>query len=58
MTDEQIRQILIERKRQERALQRKEDIKENIKENIKDLAAWICWAGLGYMMFLGAYMVG
>lgn len=54
MTDEQIRQILIERKRQKRALQRKEDIKENI----KDLAAWICWAGLGYMMFLGAYMVG
>ena len=54
MSDEQIKQILIERKRQERALQRKEDIKENV----KDLAAWICWAGLGYMMFLGAYMVG
>ena len=54
MSDNEIRQILIERKRQERALQRKEDIKESV----KDLAAWTCWAALGYMMFLGAYMVG
>lgn len=48
MSDDEIREILRERKRQERALQRKEDIKENI----KDLVAWICWAGLGYMMFV------
>lgn len=57
MTDEQIRQILAERKRQERAelLQQR---REDIKESIEGAVAWLCWAALGYMMFLGAYMVG
>lgn len=54
MSDEMIRQILRERKREERKMERRA---ETI-ELVKDAVAWICWAGLGYMMFVGAYMVG
>ncbi|MBQ3281078.1 MAG: hypothetical protein IJH41_01600 [Eubacterium sp.] len=54
MSDNEIRQILIERKREERRMQRREDIKETA----EGILAWACWAGLGYMMFLGAHMVG
>jgi len=54
MSDEEIRQILIERKRQARKTERREEIKEFV----GDALAWICWAGLGYMAFLGAYMIG
>lgn len=61
MSDNEIREILRERKKEERRMQREEALlqrKENIKEGIGDLLCWVCWAGLGYMMFLGAYMVG
>lgn len=54
MSDNEIRQILIERKRKERQIQRREDIKETV----KGFLAWGCWAALGYMMFIGAYMIG
>lgn len=54
MSDNEIRQILIQRKREER----KEMKREQIKEAAEDIACWICWAALGYMMFFGAYMVG
>lgn len=54
MSDEQIRQILIERKRQEREARNR----EAIKEAVEDALCWICWAGLTYMMFLGAYVIG
>lgn len=54
MSDNEIRQILIERKREERQMQRREDIKEAV----EGILAWTCWAALGYMMFFGAYMIG
>lgn len=54
MSDEEIRRILIERKRQARKAERREEIKELV----GDALAWICWVGLGYMAFLGAYMIG
>ena len=54
MSDNEIRQILIERKREDRRMQRR----ENIKETAEGILAWACWAGLGYMMFLGAYVIG
>lgn len=54
MSDNEIRQILIERKREERQMQRREDIKETA----EGILAWGCWAALGYMMFIGAYMIG
>ncbi len=54
MSDNEIRQILIERKKEQRRMQRQEDLKETVESVI----AWTCWAALGYMMFLGAYMVG
>lgn len=54
MSDEQIRQILIEKKREERRIQKREDVKEII----EGVIAWTCWAALIYMAFLGAYMIG
>lgn len=57
MSDNEIRQILIQRKREERE-KRKEMKREQVKEAAKDIACWVCWAALGYMMFFGAYMVG
>ena len=54
MSDNEIRRILIERKREERQMQRREDIKETV----EGILAWGCWAALGYMMFIGAYMIG
>ena len=54
MSDNEIRQILIERKRKERQMQRREDIKETV----EGILAWGCWAALGYMMLIGAYMIG
>lgn len=54
MSDNEIRKILAERKREARKMQRREDIKETV----GGIIAWACWLGLGYMMFLGAYMIG
>ena len=57
MSDNEIREILVQRKREAKRIemmQRREDIKENVCSAL----AWVCWAGLGYMMFLGAYMIG
>lgn len=54
MSDNEIRQILIQRRREER----REMKREQIKDTIEGILAWTCWAALGYMMFLGAYMVG
>lgn len=56
MSDEQIRQILIARKREERyhKMQRREEIKETI----EDILGWVCWGVLAYMAFLGAYIIG
>lgn len=64
LSDNEIRQILIERKREERRMQReealqqrKEEIKEEIMEAVKGILAWASLFGLGYMAFLGAYMI-
>ncbi len=54
MSDNEIREILIEKRKQAR----REQKRDAIKENIEDALCWICWAALGYMMFAGAYMVG
>lgn len=54
MSDNEIRQILIERKRQEAKKQKRKEIIEIA----GDMIGWICWAALGYMAFLGAYMIG
>ena len=54
MSDEQIRQILIERKRRERKAQNR----EAIKEAIEGVLCWVFWGILTYMMFLGAYVIG
>ena len=54
MSDEQIRQILIERKRQ----QRKAENRAAIQEAIGDALCWVCWGAMTYMMFLGAYVIG
>lgn len=53
LSDNEIRQILIERKREERRMQRREDIKETV----EGILAWASLFGLGYMAFLGAYMI-
>lgn len=61
MSDNEIKEILIQRKREARRIEemkRREERREDIWELAGDALAWICWAGLGYMMFLGAYMVG
>lgn len=54
MSDEQIRQILIERKKQAR----KAENREAIKSAIGDALCWVCWGAMIYMMFLGAYVIG
>lgn len=54
MSDNEIRQILIQRKREER----REMKREQIKETVEGILGWACLFGLGYMMFLGAYMIG
>jgi hypothetical protein len=54
MNDNEIRQILIERKRQAREAERREEVKE-IAEGI---LCWVCWAGLTYMAFFGTYIIG
>ena len=54
MSDNEIRRILVERKREARRMQRR----ENAKETAEGILAWVCWAGLGYMIVLGAHMVG
>lgn len=61
MSDNEIRQILIEKKREERRMQREEALqqrKEKIMEAAGGILAWASLFGLGYMAFLGAYMVG
>lgn len=54
MSDNEIRQIIAQERREKRRKMKR----EQTKEAIKDIACWVCWAALGYMMFLGAYMVG
>ena len=54
MSDSEIRQILIQRKK--KAIEKMK--REQIIETAVDIACWACWAALGYMMFFGAYMVG
>ncbi len=54
MSDNEIRQILIQRKKD--AIE--EMKREQIRELAESIACWACWAGLGYMAFLGAYMIG
>ena len=51
MSDNEIRQILIERKRQERKMQRREERKELA----MDALAWLSWAVGGYMLYLLTY---
>lgn len=61
LSDNEIRQILIEKKREERRMQREEVLqqrKEEIMEATKGILAWASLFGLGYMAFLGAYMIG
>ena len=54
MSDNEIRKILIERKRKETLMQRR----EAARELIGDALCWICWAALGYIMFAGAFIIG
>lgn len=54
MSDNEIRQILIQRKKD--AIE--EMKREQIRELAESIACWTCWAVLGYMAFLGAYMIG
>ena len=51
MSDDEIREILRERKRRERE-QEKVERRESIKENIEGVLGWTCLFGLGYMMFV------
>ena len=51
MSDEQIREILRERKRRERELERIRK-REDIKEGVEGFLGWTCLFGLGYMMFV------
>lgn len=51
MSDDEIREILRERKRRERELERIRK-REDIKETIKGIVGWTCLFGLGYMMFV------
>nr|AHF24054.1 hypothetical protein [uncultured bacterium Contig643] len=57
MSDNEIREILIQRKREEKRIEMMQR-REDIKETVGGIIAWTCWAALGYMMFLGAYMIG
>ena len=54
MSDSEIRQILIERKKQARKAEKKEEIKGYI----GDALCWACWAGIIFMASLGTYMIG
>lgn len=54
MSDNEIRKLLIEERKQERRIQREIEIEETV----RDAAAWLCWGALGFVMFLGAYMIG
>ncbi|MBQ3281532.1 MAG: hypothetical protein IJH41_03890 [Eubacterium sp.] len=51
MSDEQIREILRERKREQRELE-KAMRREEIKEGVEGFLGWTCLFGLGYMMFV------
>lgn len=51
MSDDEIREILRERKRIERELERIRK-GEDIKETIEGVLGWTCLFGLGYMMFV------
>lgn len=51
MSDDEIREILRERKRRERELERIRK-REDIKEAIEGMLGWTCIFGLGYMMFV------
>lgn len=51
MNDDEIREILRERKRIERELERIRK-REDIKETIEGVLGWTCLFGLGYMMFV------
>lgn len=57
MSDNEIREILIERKREARRIEKMQR-REDVRETVEGIIAWGCWAALGYMMFLGAYMIG
>ncbi len=48
MSNNEIRQILIEERRKERAIQKREEIRELA----GDALCWISWAALGYMLFV------
>ena len=54
LSDNEIRQILIEKKREERRMQREEALqrRKDIKETVEGVIAWTCLFGLGYMMFV------
>lgn len=51
MSDDEIREILRERKRREREQERIRK-REDIEEAIGDVFGWACLFGLGYMMFV------
>ena len=51
MSDDEIREILRERKRKECELERIRK-REDIKETIEGIVGWTCLFGLGYMMFV------
>lgn len=51
MSDDEIREILRERKRIERELERIRK-REDIKETVGGIVGWACLFGLGYMMFV------
>lgn len=51
MSDDEIREILRERKRIERELERIRK-REDIKETAEGIVGWTCLFGLGYMMFV------
>lgn len=51
MSDEQIREILRERKIREREQERAAR-REEIREGIENFLGWTCLFGLGYMMFV------
>lgn len=51
MSDDEIREILRERKRIKRELERIRK-REDIKETVAGIVGWTCLFGLGYMMFV------
>lgn len=51
MSDDEIREILRERKRIKRELERIRK-REDIKETVEGIVGWTCLFGLGYMMFV------